>query len=120
MSSMSIEFDQGAAGAEAWPISDTTDQEFTHVVATVTASGDTTIHTPAAGMRIRVHWIYAINDPTSSSPPLIKVLLGAVEKFRVYALSKRQVMTGAVDAPLKINLSGAGSVAVTVILEEVA
>jgi hypothetical protein len=100
-------------------VADSGEREYTHVVATVTASGDTTIHTPAAGMAIRVHWIYAINDPTAATAPLIKVSLGAVEKYRVYALSKRQLMTGAADAPLVVNLSAAGTVAVTVLLEEV-
>lgn len=98
---------------------DSGNYEFTHVVATVTSAGDTTIYTPAAGKRIRVYWTYAINDPASTASPLIKVFLGGTEKFRAYALSKRQQMTGIVDAPLVVNLSAAASVAVTFILEEV-
>jgi hypothetical protein len=104
---------------EEQPISDSGEREYTHVVATVTASGDTTIHTPAAGKAIRLRWIYAINDPASTNPPLIKVRLGGSELYRVYALSKRQRKTGAVDAPLIINLSAGASVAVTALLEEV-
>lgn len=122
MTAMEVEFAQGGPNpdpTQAWPVADSGEREYTHVVATVTASGDTTIYTPASGKKVRVHWIYAINDPTSSSAPLIKVLFGTTEKFRVYALSKRQLMTGGVNEPLKINLSGTGSVAVTVILEEV-
>lgn len=115
----SVIFDQGAAGADPWPTADNADREYTHVVATVTASGDTTVHTPAVGKAVRLHWVYAINDPTASSAPLIKVKLGASEVYRVYALSKRQRVTGPVDGALVINLSAAGSIAVTAILEEV-
>ena len=98
---------------------DSGEQEYTHVVATVTASGNTTVYTPAAGMRIRLRWIYAINDPGETSSPLIKVFLGASEKYRVYALSKRQQCTGPVDGALIVNLSEAASVALTALLEEV-
>jgi hypothetical protein len=98
---------------------DSGNYEFTHVVATVTASGDTVVYTPSAGKRIRVYWSYAITDPGSSASPLIKIILGGTEKFRVYALSKRQQMTGPVDGTLVVNLSTAASVAVTFVLEEV-
>ncbi|WP_372733621.1 hypothetical protein [Nocardioides sp.] len=100
-------------------ISDTTDTEATHVVATVSTSGDTTVHTPAAGKAIRLRWIYSINDPTATSAPLIKVSLGGTEVYRAWALSKRQVVTGPVDGALVVNLSAAGNVAVTAILEEI-
>lgn len=115
-------FGQGVAAAEAqaWPVSDSGEREYTHVVATVTAAGNTTIHTPAAGMKIRLRWIYAINDPTALTAPLIKVSLGASEKYRVYALSKRQRVTGPTDGALVINLSAVGNVAVTALLEEIA
>jgi len=98
---------------------DSGEYEYTHVVATVTASGPTTIYTPASGRLIRLRWIYAINDPGSSASPLIRVFLGAQEYYRVFALSKRQAISGAIDAPLIINLSEAAEVAVTAILEEV-
>ena len=89
------------------------------MVATVTASGNTTVYTPLAGKRIRLRWMYAINDPTATTTPLIKVFLGASEKYRVYALSKRQLVIGPVDGALIVNLSAAGSVAVTALLEEI-
>jgi hypothetical protein len=98
---------------------DSGEYEYTHVVATVTASGPTTIYTPAAGKLIRLRWIYAINDPGSSASPLIRVFLGAQEYYRVFALSKRQAISGPIDGPLIINLSEAAEVAVTAILEEV-
>lgn len=99
--------------------SDSGEEEFTHVVATVTAAGNTTLYTPTSGRRVRLRWSYAINDPAASTAPLIKVFLGAEEKFRLYALSKRQMVTGPVDGALIVNLSATGAVAATFILEEV-
>lgn len=98
---------------------DSGETEFTHVVATVTESGSTTLHTPASGKRIRLRWVYAISSPDGGVNPLIRVFLGGAEKFRVYALSKRQVVTGPVDGALVIDLSEAATVAVTALLEEV-
>lgn len=89
------------------------------MVATVTASGSTTVYTPASGYRIRLRWIYAINAPGSTASPLIKVFLGGSEKYRVYALSKRQLVTGPVNGALIVDLSEAAAVAVTALLEEV-
>lgn len=89
------------------------------MVATVTDFGSTTVYTPTAGKRVRLRWIYAINDPGSTASPLIKVLLGSQEKYRVYALSKRQLVTGPVDGALVIDLSEAAEVAVTALIEEV-
>lgn len=98
---------------------DSGELEFTHYVTTVTASGDTTLITPAAGKKIRTRWLYAVNDPSATSPPLITFKLGSTEFFRVYALSKRHVKTGGTDEVLAVNLSATGSVAITVIYEEV-
>lgn len=89
------------------------------MVATVTGSGSTTVYTPSSGRRVRLRWIYAINDPSSSTSPLIKVFLGAQEKYRVYALSKRQLATGPVDGALIVDLSVAANVAVTALIEEI-
>lgn len=98
---------------------DSGEQDYTHVVATVTASGSTTIYTPTAGKRVRLRWIYAINDPGSTATPLIKIFLGNQEKFRVYAISKRQWTTGPIDGALIVNLSEAAEVACTFLLEEI-
>ena len=38
--------------------------------ATVTASGDTTILTPAGGKKLIVYWVQAVSDPTSVTPPI--------------------------------------------------
>lgn len=98
---------------------DSGEQDYTHIVATVTASGSTTLFTPTSGKRIRLRWIYAINDPGSAATPLIKIFLGAQEKYRVYAISKRQWTTGPVDGSLIVNLSEAAEVACTFLLEEI-
>lgn len=100
-------------------VPDAGEREFIHVTMTVNQIGSTTVYTPAAGKKIRIRWIYTVNDPTQTTATLIQIFLGSAEKFRVYALSKRQVVTGEVDAPLRIVLNTAGNVAVTVLLEEV-
>ena len=100
-------------------VEDSTDREYLHIVSLVTTSGDTTIHTPASGKRIRLRWMYCVSDPSDNSPPLITVSLGLVPLYKVYALSKRQTKTGSVDGSLIVNLSSSGSVAVTALLEEV-
>lgn len=82
-------------------------------VATVTASGDTTILTPTAGMALTVYWISAINDPDETTTPLVKVKIGSTEIYRAYAVAHWEPFTGAVNASLVINLDGAASVAVT-------
>ena len=98
---------------------DSGEQNYTHVVATITNSGATVVYTPTVGKSLQLRWIYAISDPALTASPLIQVFMGAEEKYRVYALSKRQLTTGPIDGALSISLSEAGSVAVTVLLEEV-
>lgn len=119
MTTLPVIFDQGAPGDTPWPTLDSTDTEGTHLVATVSDSGDTVIHTPALGKAIRLKWIYAINDPVATTVPLIKIRLGSNEVYRVWAIAKQQRKTGAIDAPLIVNLSTTGAVAVTAIFEEV-
>jgi hypothetical protein len=98
---------------------DSGEQDYTHVVATLTSAGSTVIYTPQSGRSLQLRWIYAINDPASSTSPLIQVFLGAQEKYRVYAISKRQLITGPLNGALSITLSGTGNVAVTVLLQEI-
>lgn len=98
---------------------DSGEREFTHVTATVSAAGDTVVHAPSAGKRVRLRWIYAIPSPESSPAPLIGIRLGGQELFRVFGVSKRQVKTGPADGALVVSLSTPGTVAVTAILEEV-
>ena len=101
------------------PTADSSDMEFTALSLNVTAAGDTTIYTPATGKRVRLRWVYAINDPSSATPARITIKLGGVVKYIVYGLSKRQVDTGPIDGALVINLSQAGNVACTFRIEEI-
>lgn len=99
---------------------DSGENEYLHKSIDVTASDDTTLITPAAGKRIRIRWIYAINNPTATTATKIKIRFGSNPPiYNVWAISKRQKKTGAINEPLIINLSAAGDVAVTVIYEEI-
>lgn len=98
---------------------DTTDLEYTSVATTVTAVGDTVLYTPAPGMRVRLYWIYAINDPASSTSTKMTIRIGPQTFYVAWAISKRQQFTGQVDEPLVINLSVVGNVAVTAFVEDV-
>jgi hypothetical protein len=83
------------------------------VTATVTAAGDTTVLTPPAGERLRVFWASAINDPDQETTPLVTIRLGEVEVYRAYAVAHWEIFEGGVDAPLVVNLSEPGSIALT-------
>jgi hypothetical protein len=98
---------------------DSSDVEYSRITETVVAPGDTLLHTPAAGKAIRLHWVYAINDPVSATSTKITVKLGDEIAYLAWAISKRGVITGPIDGPLVINLSGPGNVAVTIFYEEV-
>ncbi len=101
---------------------DSGEQDWLTAKATVTASGDTTVLTPASGKRIVIRKVYALNAPDAADPALIKIKLlddnGADEWIRNYGILTRQKRTGAIDAPVVVNLDVAGSVAVTVFYEE--
>lgn len=90
--------------------------------AQVTLAGDTTVLTPAAGRRIKLYWISAINDPDAAQSPLITIRFAgaATNLYSAYALAHWEVFTGPVDAGLVVNLDQAGDVAVTIHYEEVA
>jgi hypothetical protein len=85
----------------------------------VTASGDTSIITPSSGKSIKMYWISAINDPDSSTSPLITIKIGTTSYYKAYAIAHWEIFTGAVNDSLIINLDEAGSVAITVHYEEV-
>lgn len=98
---------------------DTADIEYTPVATSVTASGDTVVYTPAAGKSVRLHWIYAINDPVANSSTKITIKMGTTVYYVAWAISKRQRFTGPVNGALTINLSAAGNVAVTAFVEDI-
>jgi len=103
---------------------DSSEREYTPVVRNVTASGDTTVYTPAVGKRVRLHKLIIANDPNAGSSPLITVKMGTTSYHMLFNAAIRQVDTGPVEAgggegALKVNLSQAGNVACTFRLEEV-
>ena len=108
-----------ASNQTSLPTLDSSDVEYVAVATTVTSVGDTTVYTPAAGKKIRLHWVYAINDPAATTSTRITIKLGAVTKYLVYGVSKKQVDTGPADGALIVNLSAAGNVACSFRLEEV-
>jgi hypothetical protein len=98
---------------------DSSDTEYLKVATSVTQTGDTVLVTPSVGKRIRLQWVYAINDPVSTISTKITIKLGTEVQYVSWAISKRQQLTGDVNAPLIINLSNLGDVAVTIFYQEV-
>ena len=120
MADVSAQATQAAVNNTGWlEIADSTDFEYIVATATVTAAGNTTVYTPAAGKKIRLHWVYTLNNPASVVPALITLSLGGVTKYMTYGVSKRQQDTGPINGALVINLSVANTVACTFRLEEV-
>lgn len=98
---------------------DSGERELQAVTATVTAIGDTTVYTPTLGKRLRLHWVYTINDPAASAQALIGVFIGTSRHFLTFGVAKRQRITGSVNEALIINLDRSGAtVAVTAFIEE--
>lgn len=84
------------------------------VTASVSASGDTTLRTPAAGKAITLYWVSAIADPQASTNPVITIKLGGVTVYVGYAIAHWEPFVGAANDILVINLNSAGTnVAVT-------
>ncbi len=115
-------------------VADSGEREYPHVPVEVTAAGDTVIaglagtgpggadpaYVLTPGKAIRLRWIFITPALESDPFPLIRVTVGGAPGYLFHgAMAKRQMKTGAVDAPLIVNLSVAASVAVTAILEEV-
>ncbi len=94
------------------------DEDLTPVLITVTASGDTTVHTPAAGKKVILRKIQLQSEPGNPSQPLIEVKLGSAAVIRGYSVSERQRIEGAIDDPLVINLDAAGNVSGTAFIQE--
>lgn len=110
----------GSTDLDPTHTADSGETEYLHATFDLTGAGDNTLITPALGKRIRVRWFYAINNPVSDTGCKIKVKFGTnAPVYNVWAISKRQKITGGVNEPLIVNLSATGDVAVTVIYEEV-
>ncbi len=101
---------------------DSGEQDWKTAKATVVNSGETVVLTPAAGKRIVIRKVYALNDPAITIPALIQVMLlnddGVNEWIRNYGILTRQRRVGAIDAPVRIALDVASKVAVTIFYQE--
>lgn len=95
------------------------DVEYTHAPFTVTATGPTTVYTPAAGKRVLLRGVQALNDPDVANAAEIRVLLGGEEIHRGYAIASSKRKTGPVGGAVAIQLSNASSVSGTLYLEEI-
>lgn len=85
------------------------------VATTITAAGDTTLITPAAGNAIRVVWVSAIPSPDNTAANRVRFSFGAGPAFyEAYALSHWEVFQGGVDVPLVVNAQTAEPVSITV------
>lgn len=81
----------------------------------IQAAGDTALVTPASGTRIRLVWASVIPSSDNSNANLAKLRFGSNDPIYVaYAMAHWEVMDGAVDEVLYINLASAEPVAVTV------
>lgn len=93
----------------------------TPYVTVVTATGDTTLRTPAAGNYLEVYYLSAMPKPTTTTWPRLKFTLGSTDLQNGYAVAHWEKFTGAVNEALKINLSeaaDAAGIAVTVHYKE--
>lgn len=98
---------------------DAGEREYIHAGLVAYSIADTIVYTPSAGKRIRLWWVYALNNPAAEFPSLITVSIGSKVHSVTYGVSKRQKFTGGVDESLTVALDRAGDVAVTAILEEI-
>jgi hypothetical protein len=93
----------------------------------VSTIGDNTLHTPAAGRRIRLYWVGLSTSQDNTAENLIQVKLTDADgtvKYRWYlgnpgAFVGGRTIEGNVDEPLILNLATADPVSWNVDLEEV-
>lgn len=94
-------------------------------VVTISASGNTTLITPAAGNRIRLFWIAFVPNSDNGNANLIKLGFGttggsiATELYRGYALAHWEVFTGTANQSVIVNATTAEPVAFTIHYQEV-
>lgn len=91
---------------------------------TASASGDTTLYTPATGYRIRLKWL-GMASPAANTAEVLAIIKwgGGTEIYRwpmgnPGAFAHGSVREGAVNETLKINLSDAQNVYVNLDIEE--
>ena len=85
----------------------------------ITAAGNTTVYTPAAGKSARIRWVSVLNRPVDATCPLITVSAGATQLYSAWGVQRAQVDTGPVNGAVVINLSVVGNVAYNFRIEDV-
>lgn len=97
----------------------------TTVASTISTTGDNTIVTPAAGMRLRVTWLglSSSQDNAAEVLAIVKFAAAGAAKYRWYmgnpgAFSHWEAIEGGANEALIVNLSGAQAVQVNVTYEE--
>lgn len=91
-------------------------------VADITASGTTTLLTPATGKYIVLYWVSAIANPADVGSPLIKIGFQRSPNYycyNSYAIGHWEPYAGAVNEPVIINLNQSGNVAVSLTYKEI-
>ena len=78
---------------------------------------DSAIHCQLSGKKVRLHWVFMSASQDNNVEVLAKIKLGSTVVYSTFlgnpgAFGHRETVEGAVDEPLKINLSAAESVAV--------
>jgi hypothetical protein len=89
----------------------------------VNASGLTTLHTPAAGQRIRFKWVGMSTPPTNGNTVFATIKLGGESLYSWYmgapgAFAHGAVREGPVDGLLEIDCDVAQPIAVNIDVEE--
>ncbi|MFA6204214.1 MAG: hypothetical protein WC710_13640 [Gallionella sp.] len=125
-------FDQGAAGADPWPVELQPIAALNPISVNTSASGNYAVHTPAAGKAVRLWWYQMAALPTNSAAVIAGLRFGAAGTlFGTTPLSQyggaiahhfrdgRAYVQGAADEVLYVNLSAAQTVYVNVETEEV-
>lgn len=89
-------------------------------------TGDNTIHTPAAGKKIRLYWLGMSSSQDNAAENLVIVKFGAAGAARYRwrmgnpgAFSKWEPLDGAVDEVLILNLANTNGIDWNITLEEI-
>lgn len=93
--------------------------EYPRVVQTVSAAGDTILHTPALGKCILVRRIKCTPDPDTADAPMLTLRVGPKLIQTGPVLYGSDFVKGAVDDSLILNLQSSASIGVTILYEEV-
>lgn len=119
MTVMDVEFAQGPAGAEAWPVEVTNLQGLKPYSQVLTA--DDTL-TPTSGTRLVLLKTQVIANPFNTGANLVQFILPSIDAdpfLQGWVFSSSAEWIGDVDEPLQINLSNAEQVSVNIQYKEI-